>query len=113
MKAEEIRLEEIIHIFELYERRCGPGLVPINETGGYAREVLDDLHKSIERDYRYGSKWESFNSKLQFTTDREGYIKVNFYANTPDDFLKKKFADETESEREKFDEEASSYLNKK
>lgn len=91
MKPEEIHLSDIEHIFELYKTYCGIGIVPINETDHYAKDVLKNLKQGYGREYRFGSKWESFNSKIQFSINQKGDITVHFNHNIHDPSIKKLF----------------------
>jgi len=98
MKPEKIQLSDIEHIFELYETYCGIGIILINETDHYAKDVLNDLKQGYGRDYRFGSKWESFNSKIQFSIDYKGDITVYFNHNIHEPLLKKLFQEEAEKD---------------
>jgi len=109
MKLGDISLTDIVTILELYEEHCGPGLVPITETDGYAREVLESLKKGYGGNYRYGSRWNE-DSNLQITIDIKDEISVQFYHNIHDPILER-FKKEAESKGKVFDTAVKDYLN--
>ena len=110
MKLEELKLSDIEKIFELYEKYCVPGLVPINETEHYAKDVLNDLKNGLGRDYRFGSKWDE-NSKLKFSINHKKEISISFYPNIHDSFLLKRFQKEVEANGKKFNQLVNQYLS--
>ena len=110
MKPEEVKLSDIEKIFELYDEYCGPGLVPINETDHYAKDVLQNLKRCFGGDYRFGSRW-SENSKLQFSINQKDEMSVHFSHNLHEPLLLKRFQKEAETNGKKFDELANQYLS--
>jgi hypothetical protein len=111
MKPEEIELSDVKYIFELYEKYCGIGMVPINETDHYAKGVLQNLQKGFGGDYRFGSKWESIDSKMQFSIKNKNDIAVHFYHNLHDEFTKKRFQKDAEKGGKEFETLANNYLS--
>ena len=110
MKPKEVKLSDIEKIFELYEEFCGPGLVPINETNHYAKDVLQNLKRGFGGDYRFGSKWSEI-SKLQFSINQKDEMSVHFYHNLHEPLLLKRFQKEADTKGKKFDQLANQYLS--
>lgn len=108
MKMADLKEEHLIEIVKLYEEYCGRGR-PFREVMyGPPETILEKLRERNWSEYRVGSRWDG-HSKLIFSADFDGNVKVNFYPNfSPNETEKRQ--KEAEEARKKFEEEVEKYL---